>query len=614
MTGKHVRLGALARQIKRLQARIEKAQATSARFSRLRLGIFIAGMSVGIALYYLLSIVAGWLVIGATIAIFNVVAWVHRRIDKSLKASQIWHELKIRQRARMLLDWDDIPAALASETTDAHSFGADLDITGERSLHRLIDSAISMAGSTLLRDWLLQPELDLEVIAARQEVVRELTPLARFRDKLYLAFRLVSRKHLDSHSLLHFLGSRHLPAGFNKVLVSSLVLAAVNVCLLALHWLHGLPAYWMFGLLVYAIIYLWNQKAVDALLIESVFISEELQKLKAVLGYLESYRYGQHQHLRELCRPFWQPSERPSRQLRNTALLGTAVGLRMNPVFRLALNLAVPWDFCLVRLMHGFSKRLHLQLGRWFAALTELEALNSLANFAYLNPGSTLPVITSADGVDVVFQGEGLGHPLIASEMRRCNDFIFEKRGDVVVITGSNMSGKSTFLKTVGVNLCLAFAGGPVIAQSLHTCLLRLFTCIKINDSVTDGFSFFYAEVKRLKQLLQELRADSDLPLIFLIDEIFRGTNNRERLLGSQAYVKALVGQNGLGAISTHDLELTNLAKTIPQVSNFHFREEVEGGKMVFDYKMRPGPCPSTNALKIMQMEGLPVEFTPEAD
>jgi DNA mismatch repair ATPase MutS len=135
-----------------------------------------------------------------------------------------------------------------------------------------------------------------------------------------------------------------------------------------------------------------------------------------------------------------------------------------------------------------------------------------------------------------------------------------------------------------------------------------IFTCIKINDSIVDGFSFFYTEVKRLKALLNALRADHPLPLLFLIDEIFRGTNNRERLIGSRSYIRNLIGQNGTGLIATHDLELVKLVDEVPGIANYHFREKVADGKMVFDYTLRPGSCPTTNALEIMRMEGLPVD------
>ncbi|MDT8307843.1 MAG: DNA mismatch repair protein MutS, partial [Anaerolineae bacterium] len=163
------------------------------------------------------------------------------------------------------------------------------------------------------------------------------------------------------------------------------------------------------------------------------------------------------------------------------------------------------------------------------------------------------------------------------------------------------------FLRTLGVNLVLAYAGGPVDAAALQTTVFRLFSSIRLTDSVTDGISYFYAEVRRLKALLAALHAPDPRPLFFLIDEIFRGTNNRERLIGSRAYVEALSGSHGVGVVATHDLELVHLAQTLPQVRNFHFRDEIAGGRMVFDYKLRPGPSPTTNALKIMEQAGLPL-------
>jgi DNA mismatch repair ATPase MutS len=171
------------------------------------------------------------------------------------------------------------------------------------------------------------------------------------------------------------------------------------------------------------------------------------------------------------------------------------------------------------------------------------------------------------------------------------------------------MAGKSSFLRTIGINLSLTFAGGPVCAGALQTSLFRLYTSMRIADSVTEGFSYFYAEVQRLKSLLDALEEDTAVPLFFLIDEIFRGTNNRERLIGSQAYVAALSGKNGVGVIATHDLDLVSLADNLPDVSNFHFRDDVRNGRMIFDYKLHPGPCPTTNALKIMQLADLPISI-----
>jgi DNA mismatch repair ATPase MutS len=171
------------------------------------------------------------------------------------------------------------------------------------------------------------------------------------------------------------------------------------------------------------------------------------------------------------------------------------------------------------------------------------------------------------------------------------------------MITGSNMSGKSSFLRTLGINLALANTGAVVNATHLQISPFRIYTCIKVSDSLAEGYSYFYAEVRRLKALLDALEQTDTLPLFFLIDEIFKGTNNRERLLGSEAYIHALIGKRGTGAISTHDLELANLTG----LSNYHFADQVRDGQLTFDYTLRPGISPTTNALRIMRLAGLPV-------
>jgi DNA mismatch repair ATPase MutS len=228
-----------------------------------------------------------------------------------------------------------------------------------------------------------------------------------------------------------------------------------------------------------------------------------------------------------------------------------------------------------------------------------------------LDPAAAFPEVVDSDeaasGRQPIFAARAMTHPLLDADTKVANDFALGHLGELVIITGSNMSGKSTFLRTLGVNLSLAFAGGVVDAKAMQLIPFRLFTCINVSDSVHDGISYFYAEVKRLKALLAELERQHPLPLFFLIDEIFRGTNNRERRIGTRAYVHALAGGHGVGAISTHDLELVKLADTLSGVINYHFRETVADGRMVFDYRLREGPCPTTNALKIMEMEGLPV-------
>ncbi len=171
------------------------------------------------------------------------------------------------------------------------------------------------------------------------------------------------------------------------------------------------------------------------------------------------------------------------------------------------------------------------------------------------------------------------------------------------------MAGKSTFLRALGINLCLVYAGAPVNASSMRASLFKIYACIKVSDSLADGYSYFYAEVRRLQGLLEELQGQPALSIFFLIDEIYKGTNNEERLIGSTAYIYTLMEQNCVRAISTHDLELARLATSLPMLENYHFREEVQNGQMIFDYKLHDGPCPTCNALKIMELAGLPLSW-----
>ncbi|MBO0779668.1 MAG: hypothetical protein J2P37_12660 [Ktedonobacteraceae bacterium] len=271
-------------------------------------------------------------------------------------------------------------------------------------------------------------------------------------------------------------------------------------------------------------------------------------------------------------------------------------------------NVIMPWDLTLSYLLSRCKAQAKEHLPRWIDAWYELEALCSLANFAYLNPDFAMPEIADRAG-SPAFSARQLGHPLIPDEERIVNDVTIERVGDIMLITGSNMAGKSTFLRTLGINLCLTYAGSVVSAAVLTTGLYELNCCISVSDSLADGYSYFYAEVRRLRLILDRLREKSQYPIFVLIDEIFKGTNNRERSIGSHAYIYALAEATCIGAISTHDLELVKLADELSQVKNYHFREEVVNDEMLFDYRLYTGPCPTTNALKIMQKEGLPITW-----
>lgn len=591
----------LERQIKRLERHINRMQARSEQFVRWRLGLFLAGIAA-VFLAFQVGDLAALLVFGGWIIAFIALVIVHSRLNRMIERFTIWREIRMTQLARQHLDWDNIPPESA-RADKQHPYALDIDIIGEYSIHRLLDNTISTGGSQRLLDWLLHDTPDLNTIHQRQAQLKQLIPLRMFRDKLTLNARLAAGRIRDSKweggFLLKWLNQQTAAPSAPFVLILAL-LSAANISLFWLSRAEGIGQFWIGTFIIYILLSGWAWSRWTDALTQSMRLETELKRLSAVFGYLENHHYGKHDLIRAICQPILE--SRPSRQIRQLAVIVGALGLRGNPIVWFLLNFIIPWDVFWMWRLGRAKGDLTVTLPRWLDVWYELEALNALAEYADHTPGAIFPTVTEQSGL----HAHRIGHPLIPN--RVCNDFELADLGQVVIITGSNMSGKSSFLRTLGVNMVLAYAGGCVLAESLEIGLFRLFSCIRVTDSVVDGISYFYAEVKRLRALLEAAREPDDVPLFFLIDEIFRGTNNRERLIGSRSYIKALVGGHSLGLIATHDLELVQLEESIPQISNYHFRENVEGNRMVFDYILRPGPSPTTNALKIMSIEGLPVE------
>ncbi len=604
---------AIQRHLQRLDRKLAAYQAQDRRYSWLRLGIFLIGAAATwiASGWSAAAPYAAWSALTVASAAFISVVALHRRLDARRTTFVTLRQLYQEKAARMALDWERLPAPLSAEGDALSPLARDLDLLGPRSLHHLIDTSVSTHGSRLLADWLTNGAGHPQQSAHRQALVRQLAGMDAFRNCLALLFRRVSRAPLNDHKLLHWLDAPLPESRLARLLPWAALLAVVNLGLLTLAILARLPSQWLPLLLIYPTFYMVNYAMLDPFMSAMVDLDEELQKFRPLLTYLEHYRYGANLAVKDLCRPFWKQANRPSLRLRQVQLVTALVGLRANVIIKLLLNLALPWDFWVAWLAARQRRRLAEAMPAWLEAFHTLEAAASLGEFAALHPHCTFPELLDPNSpAQAVFSAQGLGHPLLSAAQKVCNDATLRTLGEVWIITGSNMSGKSTFVRTLGVNLCLAYAGGPVNARRLSTRLFRLHTCIRINDSLDQGFSYFYAEVRCLKTLLDALQAHpSGLPLFYLIDEIFRGTNNRERLIGSRAFVKALLGAHGVGVIATHDLELASLAAGDPQAINYHFSDQVQDGKLTFDYRLRPGVSPTTNALTIMALEGLPVDW-----
>ncbi len=616
---KQARVETLTRQIKRVEQRIIKLTEKSNWYRSLEIMIFVFGIPLSVIALSFLHWVGPIMFVIALATLIAVVTF-QRRVDRSIVKHDMLRKVYLRQIARVQLDWAELPDDGLNPADREHPFEVDFDITGERSLHRLINTGISADGSEMLRDWLLDTEPDLDTIYARQNIVCELVPLTRFRDKLQLYSLMATRVfagQIEGELLLDWLDKEE-EEGTNVSRLTLFIGVALSVLIfgfLVAYLFVGLsPLFVIVSLLLSLCWFLLKRGEIGYLADSADTLYRTLDQLGMIFEYLETYPYKHKKHLKQLCEPFFlNPDKRPSLLLKRLATLSQRAGLQKSAEVWMVVNTLLPLGMYLSFQLRKYKALIADMLPQWLDSWYELEALCSLANFAYLNPEYVMPKLLSEkqlhDGI--CFEGTGLGHPLLPAEQKVLNDCAFHEIGDIMMITGSNMAGKSTFLRTIGINLCLAYAGGPVNAQSLQTSLFELYACIKVNDSVTDGFSYFYAEVRRLKGLLDRVEQETRYPVLFLVDEIFKGTNNRERLIGSNAYIHALLDKKCVGALSTHDLELVKLADSVPQIKNYHFREDVIDGKMVFDYKLRVGPCPTTNALKIMELEGLPTQVYP---
>jgi MutS domain V len=609
------RLEQLDKQIARLRRRAEVLNKVSSKYWTARRIIFVCGVLLALAFCSFAGSLPAWLVAGLLAILFSVVSVFHTRVRDSLTRISLLVDIKQVQIARINLDWERIPAAAASTPVAGHPFESDLDITGPRSLYRLIDCAVTKEGSERLKAWLINARPDLGLIEHRQGLVRELEGHSLFRDKLQLlsavarlntgSTRAGASNLWNSRILVDWVERTKPGSSLLPIVILLFVLSALNITCVVLASFEVIPQIWPISFMIYAGAMLMLQQRIATAWGDLQELEKALTHFKLVFGYLESRSYPGTSGLAQICSPFLDKDKRPSNEMRRLGRLAAALGLRTNPILWFLAHLLVPWDFFFSHRLDLVKNEIAKLLPRWLDAWYELEALNSLANFAYLNPHYVFPeVSTGANRL----AARALGHPLLKPAAKVCNDFELGEDQRIVILTGSNMAGKSTFLRTIGVNLCLAYAGAPVNADRLEVSLFRVFTCIKVSDSVQDGLSYFYAEVKRLQALLAAAKIDDAMPVLFLIDEIFRGTNSRERLIGSRSYIRALSQSAAVGLVATHDLELIKLADEIDGVVNLHFREEVSGGRMVFDYRLRSGPCPTTNALTIMRLEGLPVD------
>ncbi|HVF95755.1 MAG TPA: hypothetical protein VM871_00455, partial [Flavisolibacter sp.] len=275
--------------------------------------------------------------------------------------------------------------------------------------------------------------------------------------------------------------------------------------------------------------------------------------------------------------------------------------LRNNVLVFVFFNSFLLWDVRQVIALNKWRNRNRNVVPKWFAAVAEMEVLHSLATLQFNQPAWPFPVLEKEH---FTLKGKDIGHPLLSHQQRVGNDFEVKGMPRIELITGSNMAGKSTFLRSLGVNVVLAQIGAPVCAASFHLSPVQLVSSMRIADNLAENTSTFYAELKKLRTIIERVRLHEDL--LILLDEILRGTNSLDRHKGSAALIRQLVKEEAVAVIATHDVELAAMQTTFPTVvSNYHFDVQVEGEELYFDYKLKPGVCKSLNASILMKKIGI---------
>jgi DNA mismatch repair ATPase MutS len=294
----------------------------------------------------------------------------------------------------------------------------------------------------------------------------------------------------------------------------------------------------------------------------------------------------------------------PSKRIRQLQRLTDLLDARRNQLFA-PFSAILLWKTQVALGIEAWRLGCGPALPRWIDAAGEIEALCALSGYAYEHPGDPFPELVSQEE-GPVFEGVGIGHPLLPAARCERNDLALGGERQALVVSGSNMSGKSTLLRTVGTNTLLALAGAPVRAESLRVSPLTLAASIRVNDSLQEGTSRFYAEILRLRQVVDS--CGGDIPVLFLLDEILHGTNSHDRRIGADAVVRGLLERGALGLVTTHDLALAKIADELaPRIENVHFEDHIEDGEIHFDYRLRQGVVTKSNALALMRAVGLDV-------
>jgi len=555
--------------------------------------VAIAALAIGAGL-----LSPWWLLV--PLAVFVVLAVLHDRADKRRDAALRGAAYYQRGLARIENRWVGKGHQGEAFRDPKHLYADDLDLLGAGSAFELLSTSRTATGDRMLAEWLLAPAAP-EIVRARQAAVAELRESLNLREDIALMGEDI-RTAIDDQAMKtwgerpavrFFPGARWLALALACAAVATFVLFLAQVLSLR-PFLAVVLAELIFGLLV--------RDRVRSVASLASTPARELKLVRLLLQRLEKEPF-QAPRLVQLTHSLDLHGLTASAEIRRLERAVEYLDSARNQFFR-AFAAPLVWIPQFTMAIEAWRQECGPHIGEWVAAVGEFEALCSLATFAYERPDAVFPELAAVPGP--LFDGDDVRHPLIPRDHAVGNDVKLGGACALWIVSGSNMSGKSTLLRAVGLNSALAWAGAPVCCARLRVSPLRIGASIRVNDSLTDNKSRFYAEISRLRDIVDLARAEE--PTLFLLDELLSGTNSHDRRIGAAAVIQGLVERGAIGLVTTHDLALAEIAGTLGErARNVHFEDHIENGEIHFDYHLRAGVVERSNALELMRAVGLDV-------
>jgi hypothetical protein len=541
---------------------------------------------------------AAWLLLPA--GVFLILMILHERVVSNQKIAYRAVQFYERGLARLEERWQGTGEAGERFRSPDHPYSEDLDLFGKGSLFQLMCSARTQAGEEILARWLRAPSTMAEVYS-RHEAVRELRGRIDLREDLAVLGTEV-RAGMNPEALARW--STDPPVRFSaQERYGAVLLAGAGVLSIVFFFVGKVPLSVPVVVLLLEFLFAYRLRPrVRHVIAGANAHARDLEILAEVLGRFEEESFDAAR-LVELRKELSVDGLQASHQIARLHRLMELLDSRLNQFFAPVASVLL-WGTQFAMRIEDWRQSSGKHAGRWLAAIGELEAISSLASYQYEHPQDVFPELSAGPGP--LFSAHGLAHPLIPADRAVRNDVHLDDWLRVLIVSGSNMSGKSTLLRSVGINAALAWAGAPVRARSLRLSSLSMGASIRGQDSLQDNRSRFYAEILRLKQVVS--LAEGQTPLLFLLDELLSGTNSHDRRIGAEAIVKNLALNGGIGLVTTHDLALAHIAEALgDRAANVHFEDHLEGGEIRFDYVMKPGVVQRSNALALMRAVGLEV-------